>query len=172
MLQTLEVKLQKGLILYNPKTKLSNNSIKPKFFIVMEEADGGRKSLIIFMTTSRQARSTKRNSKRYIPINFPFPKKVFTNVLLYEYRDIPITKLNHDYLKKGIISESEIKALEKAVKSSNLPKNIKRRVLHKKTKKPKGSNQPKYQWLGKEEIEQIKRKLGLKTLGTLSSYKV
>ncbi|MBU2036000.1 MAG: hypothetical protein ABH819_00780 [Patescibacteria group bacterium] len=160
MLSTIKVELNKGVILLNEKTRLGNNKIKSKFFIVMEKKRKHQKRMLIFMTTSR----SKNNPTDRIEIYLPFPTKSTTNVLLRIFKDEPIWKLNKFYIKKGVISDEQIEVLDNAIKSAKfIQDKIKKRVLYQEEKRIEKRKKTYNKLWSKEEAFDIKLKLGLKT---------
>ncbi len=157
----LELKLQKGLLLFNQKTKLDDGSIRPKFFVLMEELRPRCKSLLIFMTTSKKIAALKRRKNRGVLIEEPLLNRPKVLVLLRKYLDVSVEELNKSYRKRALLSQSQIEIVEKAVKTAKFLSNeIKRRIFYKQQVKPKVV--ATYKPFNKEEAKFIKKKLGIK----------
>jgi hypothetical protein len=159
MLQNLNIKLQKGLILFNPRTLLDNGKIKPKFFLLMENPTHFSKSLVAFLTTTKPG-----SPKCKVYFEEPFFERNSAYAILSKHYDLCLGEIKKNYFIKGILAPDQIHILERAIGCSYLvPERFKRRIArqaHKQTEEHTKTRYYKYQLWSPEEISAIKVKLG------------
>jgi len=160
---TLKIFFRKGSLLLNRKTKFPRKVILPKYFVLLENYQSSANTLLGITTTSKLWRLQKNNNEGII---ISIRSLRGPTLLLWDnIREIPVKGLlSNNYEHVGFLANMK-RVDDKIKRSKKIPKDIKRRILKSEIKvRPVKTKKRKdiYRNFTKEQVDKIKRKLGLK----------
>lgn len=161
---TLKMFFRKGSLLLNKKTRFPRKIILPKYFVILENYRPGTKSILGVMTTSKLWR-LKANNNEGVIISIRSLRGP-TLLLWNNIKEIPTKELlSNNYKHVGF--RANMKKIDDKIRASKVvPLDIIERIL-KPESRPKPSKKKKkdrYRNFTKEQVDEIKKRLGLKKI--------